>query len=372
VVSVIERISELDGLREEWDRLLARAREASPFLSWDWQQGWWRCYGGDHLLRLYAARRAGCLVGLLPLYQQRMGTAGFGYNRLRLVGTGGDTSPDYLGALLEPEGEETTARCLVERVLDDVEWDVLSLSEVREGSTLAVALREGAAKHHMSVHAGPMTSITVVSLPETWEEFLSTAKRHVRQEIVRRRRRMEELGARCYLWRDPSSLDRAIDRLAALHRLRWSSRTRHHAFSSPEYLDFHREVMHRFFRRGWLRLLVLEIGEEIVAMRYCFRFRDEVFAFQSGFDPAYGRLGPGSVLMGHLLENSIGEGVRRVDMLKGDYPHKRSWSREHRTTTRLRVYRRTLGGLLRRLREQELPAAWHFFRPDVERRRTVE
>ncbi len=286
--------------------------------------------------------------------------AGLRYTRLRLVGTGGDTSPDYLGALLDPEEEEVTARSLVDFVLESAGWDVLSLSEVREGSALEAALLDRTARHRLKVHVGPPTRITVVPLPDTWEGFLSTISRHLRQEIARRRRRMAELGARGYLWRDPTDLDQAFDRLAFLHGLRWRRRAGHHAFSTPEYLAFHREVMHRFLRRGWLRLLVLQIGDEIVAMRYCFRFRDEVFAFQSGFDPAYGRYGPGAVLMGYLLEHSIDEGVRLVDMLKGEYPHKDSWSREHRTTTHLRVYRHTLAGRLRRLREQELPAAWRF------------
>jgi CelD/BcsL family acetyltransferase involved in cellulose biosynthesis len=94
VVSVLESISDLDALRDEWDRLLERAREASPFLSWDWQQGWWRYYGSDQALRLCVARRGGRLVGLLPLYRQRAGVPGLRHDRLRLVGTGGDTSPD--------------------------------------------------------------------------------------------------------------------------------------------------------------------------------------------------------------------------------------------------------------------------------------
>jgi CelD/BcsL family acetyltransferase involved in cellulose biosynthesis len=256
----------------------------------------------------------------------------------------------------------------VDFVFDDDGWDVLSFSEIREGSTLETAVVDAAAQRRVPVRVGPPTRITVVPLPDTWEKLLSSLSGHQRQEIVRRRRRLEERGARCFVWQDPADLDRAFDRLATLHRLRWARRTAEHAFSSPEYLSFHREVMHRFLRRGWLRLLVLQIGDEVVAMRYCFRFRDEVFAFQSGFDPAYGRLGPGSVLMGHLLEDSIREGVSLVDMLRGEYAHKDSWSREHRTTTHLRVYRGTLVGRLRRLRERELPAAWRFVSSAIGRR----
>jgi CelD/BcsL family acetyltransferase involved in cellulose biosynthesis len=362
VVSVVEDLSGLDDLRPEWDDLLERAREASPFISWDWLEGWWGCYGLRKGLRLHTVRRAGALVGVLPLYLESIRTAGVQWRRLRLVGTGGDTNPDYLGALLDPEDETLIARRLLESALGDDAWDVLSLSDVREGSTLVGAFIDVTARRRLPIRVGPPTRITVVPLPESWEVLLKGLERHWRQEVQRRRRRIEEHGGRWFVWQDPASLDRAFDRLAELHRMRWRQRTGPHAFSSPEYLAFHREVMHRFLHRGWLRLFALQLGEEIVAMRYCFRFRDEVFAFQTGFDPAHQRLGPGGVLMSYALEHSIGEGARLMDMLKGEYPHKDSWSREHRTTTHLRAYNRSFPGFLRCLRERELSAAAHTVR----------
>jgi len=68
------------------------------------------------------------------------------------------------------------------------------------------------------------------------------------------------------------------------------------------------------------------------------------------------------VLMGHALEYSTNEGAALFDMLKGEYEHKKLWTREARVTTHLRVYRRTLPGLLRRLRERKLPPLARFLR----------
>ena len=356
-VSVVDSGAALAGLRSEWNGLLETSREASAFLSWEWQEAWWRIYGAGRGLRIYTRYRGGRLVGILPLYHQRVGVVpGLTCGRLRLVGSGGDTSPDYLGALLDPDGEEETAAALVNHVLDDRGWDALWLSDVREESPVAVALQAALARRRERLHIGPSTRITFLPLAASWETLLAGLDAHWRQEVRRRRRRLEERGARCVLLEDPAKLDVAFDRLGELHRLRWTRRAERHSFSTPEYLQFHREVMRRFLKRGWLRLFALQLGDQAIAMRYCFRFRHEVFAFQSGFDPAYDRLSPGSVLMSHVVEHSIREGARVVDMLKGEYPHKKSWSTEQRTTTSLRVYRPTLSGLLWMLRERELPA----------------
>jgi CelD/BcsL family acetyltransferase involved in cellulose biosynthesis len=356
-VSVLDSDEGFGALRAEWQALLERAREASPFLSWHWQQAWWRAYGRGRSLRLYVARSGERLVGLVPLYRQDA-SLGFGlrYGRLRFVGTGGDTSPDHLAALLAPEDEEGVARRLVDAVLAEPRWDVLWLSDVREGSTLASVLIDAARERRLPTAVGPPTPVPFVPLTTGWERLLERLGAKGRKNLRRERRHIEqELGGRFFVWQDPEGLDRAFDRLAALHRLRWEGRAPH-SFSSPEYLAFHREVMRRFLERGWLRLFCLEIGSELVAMLYCFRFRDEVFHFQGGFDPAYARFGPGFVLMGYALEHSIDEGAVLFDLLKGEYPHKEIWSPESRVRTHLRVYRRTLPGLLRLLRERELPA----------------
>jgi CelD/BcsL family acetyltransferase involved in cellulose biosynthesis len=200
-------------------------------------------------------------------------------------------------------------------------------------------------------------------LPESWEAYLQAQHRDRRYTLRQTRRRVEaQPGARLFLWNDPARLDRAIDRLVALHHLRWQGRDEEHAFSTPEYVAFHREVMHACQNRGWLRLYCLEIGGEIVAMFYFYRFRDGVYYFQGGFDPALSKLRPGLVLMGYAIEHAIGEGNRVFDMLRGEYDYKTQWAKERRQTYFHRAYRWSPAALAYRLRHELLPALkmqWH-------------
>lgn len=363
VVTVVDSEEGFGALRPEWDALLERARAVSPFVSWEWQQGWWRCYSRGRRLRLYLARRGDRLVGVLPLYRQWAGGGlGLRCEELRFVGTGGDTSPDYLGALLDPEDEASAARHLVDAALGEPGWDVLRLSDLPVGSTLLTVLADAARQRDLPTQAGPEMPIGFIPLTEGWEALLTQlGPKRRRRVLYQRQRAARELGARFFLWQDPATLDQGFDRLAMLHRLRWQGRGEH-SFASPEYLAFHREVLRRFLDRGWLRLFGLEVAGQSIAMLYCFRFRDEVYYFQGGFDPTYARYSPGFVLLGHALEHSIGEGAAVFDMLKGEYEHKKVWSREARVTTQIRVYRRSLPGMLQRLRERELPRGTRFLR----------
>lgn len=356
-ISVVSDLDGLAALGPVWCGLLERARVASVFLSWEWLHAWWRIYGKGDRLRVLVARRGENVLGILPVYVQKTRVQRVMPVRiLRFVGTGGDTSPDDLDALLDPAHEATTARALAEYVVRKLGgWDVLWLTDMAQESAFRHAL--GEAIGNRSGSAGVSARISYLLLPESWEAYLQAQHRDRRYTLRQTRRRIEaQPGARLFLWDDSARLDQAIDRLVALHHLRWQGRDEGHAFSTPEYVAFHREVMHVCQERGWLRLYCLEIGGEIVAMFYFYRFRDGVYYFQGGFDPALSKLRPGLVLMGYAIEHSIGEGNRVFDMLRGEYEYKTQWAKERRQTYYHRAYRLSPAALAYRLRHELLPA----------------
>jgi CelD/BcsL family acetyltransferase involved in cellulose biosynthesis len=122
------------------------------------------------------------------------------------------------------------------------------------------------------------------------------------------RKRFEALeSARFCVGSDPETLDTAVDRLVGMHHDRWKGRAESHAFSSVRDVAFHQELMRACIVAGTLRLYCLEVQDRIIAMCYCYRHRQGIYHFQSGFDPRYATYSPGSVLLGLLLEDAIRE-----------------------------------------------------------------
>ncbi|HPU25822.1 MAG TPA: GNAT family N-acetyltransferase [Phycisphaerae bacterium] len=52
-----------------------------------------------------------------------------------------------------------------------------------------------------------------------------------------------------------------------------------------------------------------------------------LYYYLGGFDPEYGRLSPGKLLVAHALEQAIGEGMRGFDVLRGREDYKYEWGR---------------------------------------------
>lgn len=359
VVTCIETADGFRALREEWDGLVHAATAASIFTTWEWQYLWWQHYGAGQPLRLLVAREDGRLLGLLPLYVRRVTPMpGVSVRLLRLVGTGADTSPDYLEPPLAPGREEETARALVDVALDLAGWDVLVWSDLESEGALLGAVQEALRWRGLRARRGTSARISFVPLPASWETYLQTLSRDRRYTIRNTRRKFErEPGARFFVWDDAGRLDEAVDRLIELHHKRWETRGTEHSFASPSYNDFHRAVMRACHERGWLRLYVMERAGHPIAMYYCYRFRGTVYYFQGGFEPEYEKLRPGLCLMGYAIEHAIGEGQQVFDMLRGEYDYKKQWARDVRETVYTMAYRRTAPAFVYWLRRSLLPEA---------------
>ncbi|MDB4969226.1 MAG: cellulose biosynthesis protein [Myxococcales bacterium] len=357
-VRVIESALGLGALEESWEALQRDAAITSVFASFDWQKAWWDVYGRGRPLRLLVAFAGEELVGILPLYVETVQVLRRPVRLLRFVGTGGDTSPDDLGPILAASREEEVARALADAVLRVGDWDVLGLTDMHPDCAFTAAMRTAVERARLGRVAGRCERITFMALPATFDAWLASLHRDRRYRIKNARKKLYAAhpDARFFLWTDPATLDAGVDRLAHLHRKRWQSIGAPHGFSSPEYIAFHRAVITACLPRDRLRLYCLELSGQTVAMYYFYKFRDRTFLMQSGFDPDFGNVKPGTVLLGHVIEHAIGEGYRVLDFLRGDHQYKEELATGERETVYLTAFRPRAGAAIYYLRRLLLPA----------------
>ncbi len=348
-VRVVDAEEEFAALEETWERLHERAAVASVFSGFAWQHLWWRTYGRGAPLRLLVATDGADVVGLLALYGSTERVARVPVRSLRLVGSGGDTSPDDLGPVLAAGREQEVAHALADAIVRLPGWDVLRLDELEPVSPFASTMARAARAAGQRCVSGRCQRISFTDLPDSWEGWLASLHRDRRYRVRKARKDLlaAHPDARFFLWTDPATLDAGIDRLVRLHHARWRDTGQAHGFASPEYVAFHRALMHACFERDQLRLYGLELGGEIVAMYYMYRFRDALYLMQTGFDPVHAKLKPGHVLLGWIIEQAIGERLGVLDFLKGEHRYKEELATGERETVYLTALRNH-------------PAAWVF------------
>lgn len=355
-VRCVESTAGLAELESAWESLHA-ASGAGVFMSWIWQSEWWRAYGDGRELRVFVVSDGGGVQGIVPLYVDRIPLFGGTARELRAIGMGSDTHPGYLGPLLRTGRETEVAEVAAEAILRRADWDALALEYLDPGCPFTRELRCAARAEGARVCESAGECSWIVELPRTHQALLERYSRTHRKSMRHRHNKLRNLAPRYFLWEDETRLDAALDRLIELHHLRWRSTGERYAFSSPQYVAFHRAVMQGFLRRGWLRLHCLELEGRIVAMDYSYCFRREQLAMQAGYDPQYAPYGIGRALLEHAIEYSIGEGNTVFDLLQGASEYKREIATGTRGTVTVRIYRRRPVAFAWYWRQEVVPGA---------------
>lgn len=354
-VRLVESPLEMAALSASWEALQAGAVITSVFETFDWQHLWWQSYGRGHALRVMVATAGDAVVGILPVYVHTVSMLRYPVRLLRFVGTGGDTSPDDLGPILAVGGEVEAARALAEAVLRLPGWDVLLLADMNPSCPFTSAIAAVARDAQLRTLTGRSERIAYVDLAPTWDAYTQALSSHRRKRIRYIRKNFGRgQPTRFFVWDDPATLEKGFDSLVRLHHKRWNRIGQRHAFSSPEYLAFHRAVMDACLARDRLRLYCLELSGQIVAAQYCYKFRNAVYVMQTGFDPDFSDAG--QVLLSHMVEHAIGEGHKVLDFLRGDHAYKEHFAASERETMFVTAFRQTPGAWVYRTRRMYLPA----------------
>jgi CelD/BcsL family acetyltransferase involved in cellulose biosynthesis len=276
-----------------------------------WLETWWREFGSDGELYLYAARQGGTVVGIAPL-MVRGGEAFF---------IGSDDLCDCLDFIVAPGREHDFFQML----LDDLSGkgiSPLTLKGLRPDSS-AITYLVGMARDR-----GYKVSCTVedvsleLDLPPTWDEYLSMLGQKRRHEVRRKLRRIREAGDIEYrIVEQSEDVPDALDVFLSLFR---HSSGKKATFMTDRRESFFRAMARAMAQARLLRLCILELNASPVAAVMCFDYDKRVCLYNSGYDPQYASLSVGLISKILSIKDSIERGRRTFDFLKGaeDYKYR--------------------------------------------------
>jgi CelD/BcsL family acetyltransferase involved in cellulose biosynthesis len=304
---LIDTVDGLDALEPEWKSVWAADPSATPFQSPEWLIPWTRTLWGGGRLCVLALKEDDRLVALAPFFLW-----GYGQRPLTLSLLGAGIS-DYLDMIALPEAAHAAAEAVLDWIDAFPEWELCDFQDLRPGSRLLLGDRT------------EFTVCPVLTLADSMTTQLAAADPHLRRSIRQAEKRLQSAGRVEFIRGDAQDCDALLDRLFELHTGRWQQRGEAGMFSTSKLREFHRSAAARLAAAGMLRLFGLAVEGEVIAVQYNFAAKDRVYAYQAGFDPAWGKLSPGSVLLAHSIEDAIADGAREFEFLRQREDFKYAW-----------------------------------------------
>lgn len=306
------------ALREEWNPLLRDSASDTIFLTWEWQSTWWEHLGEGELYLLAMRTDEGRLVGIAPL---RLTMLDDGPNDLSIVGCR-DVS-DYLDLIAASGHEEKVYSALLDWLGSDEApaWDLADLCNIPAASPTHSLLAEMAAARGYQVQTEVEDICPIISLPSTWDEYLSSLSKKQRHEIRRKIRRAEGSGQiNWYIVNEEHDLAAEMEAFVELHQ---KSHVDKDEFMDAQMKGFFHAAAQILQEAGWLQLALMDINGEKAAAMLNFDYRDSILVYNSGYDPQkYASLSPGIVLLSYCIQWAIESGRARFDFMRGNEEYK--------------------------------------------------
>jgi CelD/BcsL family acetyltransferase involved in cellulose biosynthesis len=299
-----------DRVCGEWAGLIAQTPDAIPFATPAWQRVWLKHFQGGRTVRILTARDGERLIGVAPFLCDG--------DKAEFVGH--YSICDYLDAVVTPGFEPAFFASILQQLKSDGIRN-LDLRGLRETSPTLPALAGAAEASGFAAQREDEALSPAVDLPDTWDDYLATLSKKDRHEMRRKLRRLASGGkVDLRVVTDQAEAVSGLDTL--FHLMRISSHHKEEFLDRPGMEAFFREMVSVMAAEGMIRFYFLTMDDVCVASVLNFDMADELFMYNSGYDPAYSHYAVGLMSKTLLIEDAIESGRKRVDFLRGDEDYK--------------------------------------------------
>ncbi|WP_420627643.1 GNAT family N-acetyltransferase [Candidatus Leptofilum sp.] len=316
-------------LANEWDDLAQRGITDTPFQTLAYQKAWWtHLHPENGRLRTITVRNdQKKLLAIASLYNVD-GTLYF---------NGCVEETDYLDLITTPDHAEMAWQAILDCLCSPnfPKWHSIDLCNIPEASPSRTILAQEAQRRGFLFNETLNEVCPIIPLADSFNAYLSGIGSKQRREINRKLRRAKGAEAELVVVGSEDDIDTAVsDFLDLLQKS---------TFEKRDWLnDGRRAVFYEAARAaqkaGTLQLLFMEVGGKKAAGLFNFDYKDRIWVYNSGLDPAlFGALSLGVVITAKAIEFAIENGRATFDFLRGNETYKYRFGAEDTTIYRIHM-----------------------------------
>jgi CelD/BcsL family acetyltransferase involved in cellulose biosynthesis len=343
-VEIIDRLTKLRPLQEEWDRLNQSAADLSPFSSYAWITAWTECYLGRNEPRIIIVRNDGRLVGVAPFYL----TSKFGIKILQLLGLKG-VNGECVNFSIEPGLEGVVGTAIFDALLDSIgHWDAISFWGVRSNSSLQHLLFTYASRllNETKVVTSVIGFAPILRLDGGWKNFLKTRSHKFRNNSRRHLAACDKFGIKLVKESDMKDHYDVIDRLISVESRSWQGIRGRPVIRANK--GFFVRILPRMLECAEADIIWAYKDVTPLAFSLYLIQGDRVFLYIGGYDLSFKDLSLGSLVDYYAVRNSCDRGISVDDFMTdiGPVSYKKRWTKDYEITLKHVFIKRSLPGRL--------------------------
>jgi CelD/BcsL family acetyltransferase involved in cellulose biosynthesis len=332
ITELINGSSVFTLLADEWDALAQRSMTDTPFQTLAYQKAWWTHLHPENgrLHTITVRNEAQQLVAIACLYNLE--------GMIYFNGCVEET--DYLDLIAPAEDAEAAWQAIFDCLCssDFPDWHTINLCNIPEASPTRTILPQEAQRRGVPFQEIVHEVCPIIPLAETFEAYLGGISSKQRREIKRKLRRAVGAEAELVVVTSEDDIETAVtDFLDLLQKSTFEKRDWLNDGRRALFYDAARAA----HKAGTLQLLFIEIHGKKAAGLFNFDYKDRIWVYNSGLDPAlFGALSLGVVITAKAIEYAIENGRSTFDFLRGNETYKYRFGAQDSTIYRLHIERK--------------------------------
>lgn len=333
--TMIQTLSALEALRDDWDALAVRYR--SPLLDHAWLLSCAETLYGDGELCILTVRRAGALAGAAALAVERFGPG----RRLAQVG---------VSRLYEPcDWLAESPPVLTELVDEAVQLSrPIVLQRLPDPSLVVNALSHQPTRRVVTM-ARPSAPSLGVPTHGRWEDYWAGLPGRLKSNLRYARRKAEAAHGTWTIQReqpDLSEVDALLETFVTVEASGWKHRRGSSLGRRPDLRAFFRSYLRRLAARRELHVARLLLGSRVAAMEVAAQAHNRLWQLKIGYDEALRPYSPGMQLTASGIRWAFEHALEGYEFLGSAEPWEERWRPEVRRYQTVITYPTNLRGAL--------------------------
>jgi hypothetical protein len=312
----------------------------SVFLSHTWLSTWWKHFGRNRRALTLFAKKNDKVIGIAPLSRSKIAIKGVPvFKTISFVGGMETTYRDFL---YEPDHAKDVIKAFFEYLLfKENDWDILQLWNIREDSPSNELLSEFCKQFSLPLIRPDGVKAPFAKLPQSYEVYLNSLKRSVRQNVRRYQNRLRNSYRTRYV-EISNPVERDIELFIDLHQKRWNADGEPGIFNKREVRGFYQDILLRLSASNQHIIYGISTNDKPVAMCSRFLYGKTMHAFLEGWDPQFRDYGLGKLVDVLSIKGAIEMGFQEFDFSIGNYDYKHEYVTWVRTNQNYIIFKSKL------------------------------
>ena len=335
---LVDDFCKFNAVKDDWNKLAAQYGEECFFMSHGWYELWLNHFLKDSKLCIITVYKNDNLIAIAPFIWKNEVIKRIPVIKLETIGNA--YSPLRSLIIDRTEKKQKMGSVLFEALKKVSGWDIAQIGPIYDGELYSETKKVIKNMRYSWLEKVVDTNWRLPSEELNYDEYLRTRNKDVRQEIKRRNKKLEELGAiEIKIVRGDEAVG-YISAYCTVYEKSWKQAEK----LGP---GFHINLAKLAACGNNLLLALLYLDGVPIAAQYRILCGNKCYFLKTAYDSSYQRYSVGVILLNYVLKYLMNiEHIKDIDFGPGDETYKSDWADHKNYYNNIYIFNGTMKGSL--------------------------